>query len=96
MERQAAEGLELNDYQLAGYEHRFSDGPGVSMITNDKKPFIESSSGINKQNISYNLDDVIRIIIEYSNILKCIIKKNKNVSIEKIDKKEICSLQRIL
>ncbi|KAG1046944.1 hypothetical protein G6F43_010589 [Rhizopus delemar] len=96
VECQVTAGLEPNNYQSAACEFKFADGHGVNMKTNDEELFIESSSGINKESVSHTLEDTIKIIVESSNALNCIVKKNKNASIGTICKKEVYGIQLIV
>ncbi|EIE89444.1 hypothetical protein G6F46_009057 [Rhizopus delemar] len=77
VECQVTAGLEPNDYQSAACEFKFADGHGVNMKTNDEELFIGSNSGINKESVSHTLEDTIKIIVESSNALNCIVKNNK-------------------
>lgn len=96
VESQVVAGLEPNDYQSAAYEQKFADGHGVNMKANDEELFIESSSGIKKESVPHTLEDTIKIIVECSNALNCIIKNNKNASIGTVCKKEVYRIQLIV
>jgi hypothetical protein len=96
VEAQELAGLQSNDYYVSGdMERRFADGLGKNVITKNEEVFMESSSGFDKENISHTLDDTIKLIVECSNALHYIIKKNKKASIDSITLKATFGLQII-
>jgi hypothetical protein len=96
VEAQELAGLQSNDYYVSGdMERRFADGLGKNVITKNEEVFMESSSGFDKENISHTLDDTIKLIVECSNALHYIIKKNKKASIDSITLRATFGLQII-
>lgn len=85
--------LQANDLSPSACDSKYADGLGVNTLTNNEEFFMESSSGIDRENIAHSLDDTIKLITECSGALKFIIQKHETASIDTMCLKEVFGLQ---
>ncbi|KAK4515338.1 uncharacterized protein ATC70_010282 [Mucor velutinosus] len=93
VETQMLSSLQANNYSTSACDTKYADGLGVNSLTNEEELFIESSSGINRENVAHSLNDTIKLITECSGALQHIVQKHPNASLDTMCLKEVYGLQ---